>query len=377
MKILQKLSHDVAAVGEKDYLLVLLHSLRFQWTNPKHLDEGVSPASSRRNAHATRLPRAEWSVGCRIRSAPQAVPPRHQLLSEEGQHFIAFEGHVSLHGFRKQLAGGIQLRSLVPVEVHDAKVGAFGVLDFRGDFPAPRSRVELRGAEEDGFRPILPEAARRFPRDGLPAFPVRARLEAEQRPLRARFPGEDQVVAAIWLDGEPRHRPGCFLDQPQQRVGIEKKALRLAEKLVPIAVVVVGEGSPHGLGGGRSAGSGSGPRGKDTGCGSTGVISVGQAIDQALAEKSRSKRPTYLADLAKRWRRFERWLPADKRKAINSLTKVDIRRVLNDCELRPVGERNMLRNLSVLFTWAVYQHHMAETRVLAWLSVNRQRGGLP
>jgi hypothetical protein len=109
------------------------------------------------------------------------------LLSEEGQHFIAFEGHVSLHGFRKQLAGGIQLRSLVPVEVHDAKVGAFGVLDFRGDFPAPRSRVELRGAEEDGFRPILPEAARRFPRDGLPAFPVRARLEAEQRPAARPF----------------------------------------------------------------------------------------------------------------------------------------------------------------------------------------------
>jgi Tir chaperone protein (CesT) family len=94
--------------------------------------------------------------------------------------------------------------------------------------------------------------------------------------------------------------------------------------------------------------SDAGPRGKDTGCGSTGVISVGQAIDQALAEKSTSKRPTYLTDLAKRWRRFERWLPADKRKAINSLTKVDIRRFLNDCELRPVGERNMLRNLSVL-----------------------------
>ena len=95
-----------------------------------------------------------------------------------------------------------------------------------------------------------------------------------------------------------------------------------------------------------------------------GVISVGRAIEQALAEKSRSKRPTYLADLAKRWRRFERWLPVEKRKAINGITKLDIRRFLNECKLKPVGERNMLRNLSVLFTWAVNQHHMAENPCL-------------
>jgi integrase len=95
-----------------------------------------------------------------------------------------------------------------------------------------------------------------------------------------------------------------------------------------------------------------------------GVSSVGLAIEEALAEKSRSKRPTYLADLAKRWRRFDRWLPADKRKAINGITKLDIRRFLNDCKLKPVGERNMLRNLSVLFSWAVNQHHMAENPCL-------------
>ena len=51
-----------------------------------------------------------------------------------------------------------------------------------------------------------------------------------------------------------------------------------------------------------------------------------KAIEGALAEKSKSKRPTYLADLGKRWRRFERWLPTDKRKAINGITKLDIRR---------------------------------------------------
>jgi integrase len=76
-------------------------------------------------------------------------------------------------------------------------------------------------------------------------------------------------------------------------------------------------------------------------------------------------RPTYLADLRKRWRRFERWLPADRRKAINGITKLDIRRFLNDCKLKPVGERNMLRNLSVLFSWAVKQHHVAENPCLS------------
>jgi integrase len=95
-----------------------------------------------------------------------------------------------------------------------------------------------------------------------------------------------------------------------------------------------------------------------------GILSVAQAIEEALVEKSRSKRPTYLADLGKRWRRFERWLPAEKRKAINGITGLDVRKFLNECKLKPVGERNMLRNLSVLFTWAVKQHHMAENPCL-------------
>lgn len=95
-----------------------------------------------------------------------------------------------------------------------------------------------------------------------------------------------------------------------------------------------------------------------------GVLSVAQAIEEALAEKSRSKRPAYLADLGKRWRRFERWLPADRKRAINGITKFDIRKFLNDCKLKPVGERNMLRNVSVLFSWAVNQHHMAENPCL-------------
>lgn len=90
-----------------------------------------------------------------------------------------------------------------------------------------------------------------------------------------------------------------------------------------------------------------------------GVISVADAIDRALKEKGKSKRPAYLADLKKRWKRFERWLPPQKKKEINGIGKPDVRKFLNDCSLKPVGERNMLRNLSVLFTWAVNQHHLA------------------
>ncbi len=95
-----------------------------------------------------------------------------------------------------------------------------------------------------------------------------------------------------------------------------------------------------------------------------GTVTVEGAIDLALADKRRSKRPSYLTDLRSRWRRFERWLPPEKRKAINSVTQLDVRRYLNECNLKPVSERNMLRNLSVLFSWAVRQHHMAENPCL-------------
>ena len=93
----------------------------------------------------------------------------------------------------------------------------------------------------------------------------------------------------------------------------------------------------------------------------SGEISFEKAIEMALAEKKRlKKRPSYLADLGKRWRRFERWLPSDKRKAMNAVTKLDFKRFLQNCNLNPIGERNMLRNLSPLFTWAVENGHMAE-----------------
>jgi integrase len=91
-----------------------------------------------------------------------------------------------------------------------------------------------------------------------------------------------------------------------------------------------------------------------------GSISIAKAIERGLREKGKGKRPSYVADLRKRWNRFERWLPADRRNAINSVTQVDVRRFLDSCNLSPTAERNQLRNLSVLFTWAVSKHHMAE-----------------
>jgi integrase/recombinase XerD len=83
-----------------------------------------------------------------------------------------------------------------------------------------------------------------------------------------------------------------------------------------------------------------------------GVISISAAIEQAIREKQKSKRPTYISDLRKRWRRFEHWLPAEKREKLNAVTRQDIIDYLAHCDLQPLGERNQLRNLSVLFSWA-------------------------
>jgi hypothetical protein len=88
-----------------------------------------------------------------------------------------------------------------------------------------------------------------------------------------------------------------------------------------------------------------------------GAISVEEAIEKAL-ESKRSKRSSYVKDLRKRWGRFRQWLPPAKSKAINTISEVDIRRYLTARKLNPQGERNELRNLSVLFSWTVQHHHM-------------------
>ncbi len=67
-----------------------------------------------------------------------------------------------------------------------------------------------------------------------------------------------------------------------------------------------------------------------------GVISVEEAIEKAL-ETKRSKRPSYVRDLRKRWGRFREWLPAAKRKAINTISQLDVRRYLTARKLNPQG----------------------------------------
>jgi hypothetical protein len=88
-----------------------------------------------------------------------------------------------------------------------------------------------------------------------------------------------------------------------------------------------------------------------------GVISVEEAIEKAL-ETKKLRRPSYVRDLRKRWRRFGEWLPAAKKKSINTISQVDVRRYLTARKLNPQGERNELRNLSVLFSWTAQRHHM-------------------
>ena len=82
-----------------------------------------------------------------------------------------------------------------------------------------------------------------------------------------------------------------------------------------------------------------------------GAISVAEAIEKALARK-KSKSKSYKDNLGRRWRRFEKWLPPAKRKAIHTVTQLDVRRFLSGCDLEPQGEGNELRNLSVLFPGA-------------------------
>jgi len=94
-------------------------------------------------------------------------------------------------------------------------------------------------------------------------------------------------------------------------------------------------------------------------CPTAGTLSIYDAIEGAKKSK-KSNRKAYFDDLTRRWRRFAKWLPAEKRKAINMITKPIIRKFLTECDLAPEGERNMLRNISVLFSWAVDHHYLAE-----------------
>jgi hypothetical protein len=88
-------------------------------------------------------------------------------------------------------------------------------------------------------------------------------------------------------------------------------------------------------------------------------MSIYDAIEAARKSK-KSNRKAYLDDLTRRWRRFAKCLPAEKRKAINIITKPIIRKFLTECNLAPEGEPNMSWNISVLFSWAADHHNLAE-----------------
>ena len=56
-----------------------------------------------------------------------------------------------------------------------------------------------------------------------------------------------------------------------------------------------------------------------------GTLSIHDAIE-AARKSEKSNRKAYLDDVTRRWRRFAKWLPAEKCKAINMITKPIIRK---------------------------------------------------
>jgi hypothetical protein len=66
-------------------------------------------------------------------------------------------------------------------------------------------------------------------------------------------------------------------------------------------------------------------------------------------KRASSRRPSYRADIFRRWRRLERWLPPNNRKAINTSTQAMVGKFLSDCDLTPEDERNM-RGISPCFS---------------------------
>lgn len=90
-----------------------------------------------------------------------------------------------------------------------------------------------------------------------------------------------------------------------------------------------------------------------------GVISMAEAIKLALSRKTK-RSAVYQKNLGKVWRRFERWLPKEKKKAIHLITQLDIRKFLSEQKIEPKGESNLRKNLSPFFAWAVEFQYMTE-----------------
>lgn len=98
-----------------------------------------------------------------------------------------------------------------------------------------------------------------------------------------------------------------------------------------------------------------------------GAMTVKDAITKCADEKLKLKRsPHTLYDLKTRWNRFEEFLPASKQKAVHSVTRENIERFIKSCNLAPLGQRNMVRALSSLFSWCVSSKVMPANPALDW-----------
>ncbi|MFV0336945.1 MAG: tyrosine-type recombinase/integrase [Chthoniobacterales bacterium] len=100
---------------------------------------------------------------------------------------------------------------------------------------------------------------------------------------------------------------------------------------------------------------------------SAGTMSLKEAIKRCGDEKEKLNRSVYtLYALKTRWKRFAKFLPAQKAKTVHTILREDVERFVSSCKLGPVGERNMVRALSSLFSWCVEKKVMAVNPVLNW-----------
>lgn len=89
-----------------------------------------------------------------------------------------------------------------------------------------------------------------------------------------------------------------------------------------------------------------------------GVIGLSEAISLAV-ERKKSKSKVYRRDLKKIGGRLARWLPKEKRDAIHLITQLDIRKFLSEQKIKVGAEKNLRKNLSAIFSWAVEFQHIA------------------
>ncbi len=99
-----------------------------------------------------------------------------------------------------------------------------------------------------------------------------------------------------------------------------------------------------------------------------GTVSLEEAIRRCAVDKQkRNRAPTTIYDLKSKWKRFAKWLPAPKREAVHSITRDDITRFVKSCEFdSSVTERNMVRCLSSLFSWAATEKLLSENPTDGW-----------